>query len=58
MRIGVDLGGTKTESVLLDRNGKDIARKRVNTPRNDYAQIIQTIVELVHEMEQHSIIHL
>ena len=52
MRIGVDLGGTKTESILLDGNGKDIARKRVNTPRNDYAQIIQTIVELVHEMEQ------
>ena len=34
MQIGIDLGATKIESVLLDQNGKEILREREQTPNN------------------------
>jgi fructokinase len=34
MRIGIDLGGTKTEGIVLDAGGAEVARKRVPTPPN------------------------
>ncbi len=37
LRIGVDLGGTKIEAVALERGGRELARQRVPTPRDDYA---------------------
>ena len=51
MRIGIDLGGTKTEAILLSPTGNEIARKRVATPHNDYSGTVDTIVNLVREME-------
>ena len=32
-RIGVDLGGTKTEIIVLDENLNVMERKRVPTPK-------------------------
>ncbi len=46
-KIGVDLGGTKTEAILLDENLNVVERKRVSTPQNDYQEIINTISSLV-----------
>ena len=54
LRIGIDLGGTKTEAVLLTQAGHEIARKRVSTPRGDYSGTIDGIVNLVQEMESHT----
>ena len=34
MHIGIDLGGTKTESIIIDENGKEIERLRKDTPKN------------------------
>ncbi len=51
IRIGIDLGGTKTEGIALDRHGNQIARRRVATPRGDYAATLHTIVGLVGELE-------
>ena len=34
MQIGIDLGATKIEYVLLDDNNKEIKRGRVSTPEN------------------------
>ena len=50
-RIGVDLGGTKIEGLLLDSDGQERARHRVATPRNDYAATIGTIAGLVTKLE-------
>ncbi|HVT53651.1 MAG TPA: ROK family protein, partial [Dongiaceae bacterium] len=36
MRIGIDLGGTKIEILAIDRDGKELVRHRVATPRGDY----------------------
>ena len=51
MRIGIDLGGTKIEAILLDADGQERARIRQATPQGDYHGTIQTIIELVAELE-------
>ena len=46
-KIGIDLGGTKTESILLDENLIVLERKRISTPQSDYQEIVNTISSLV-----------
>ncbi len=50
-RIGVDLGGTKIEAVLLDAEGAIVRSLRAPTPRDDYTGTIETIRHLVAELE-------
>jgi fructokinase len=53
MRIGIDLGGTKTEIICLNEtNGKELYRQRVPTPHNDYKATIQNMAALVHGAEE------
>lgn len=54
MRIGVDLGGTKIEAVALD-GAREVRRKRIPTPRGDYAATIRAVVDLVREMGEGSV---
>lgn len=51
MRIGIDLGGTKIEALALGGDGRELKRIRVDTPRHDYAETLNTIVRLVHTLE-------
>ncbi|SFT40746.1 N-acetylglucosamine kinase [Kosakonia arachidis] len=46
MRIGIDLGGTKTEIIALGDRGEELFRHRQATPR-DYLQTIALIATLV-----------
>ena len=41
MQIGIDLGATKIEYVLLDNNNKEINRDRIPTPANYESTIIE-----------------
>ena len=50
MYIGVDLGGTKTECILLNDSGKEIDRLRKKTPKN-YNGTIDNICELINFLE-------
>ena len=51
VRIGIDLGGTKIEGILL--NGSDvILRLRIETPRDDYAATIEAVAALAETLEQ------
>lgn len=52
LRIGVDLGGSKIEVIALGRDGRELARRRVETPRHDYEATLRSIVELVDGLEQ------
>lgn len=52
MRIGIDLGGTKTEVIALSELGQQLFRHRLPTPREDYRQTIETIASLVEMAEQ------
>lgn len=47
MRIGIDLGGTKTEVIALSDQGEQLFRHRLPTPREDYRQTIENIATLV-----------
>jgi len=50
MRIGIDLGGTKIEGIALD-GSSEILRRRVPTPRDDYAATVRAIGALVASIE-------
>lgn len=51
MRIGIDLGGTKVEGIVLD--GEHILlRKRLVTPRGNPFKILQTIHSLIVQLEE------
>ena len=52
MRIGIDLGGTKTEVIALSDKGEQLFRHRVPTPRDDYQQTLENIIGLVQLAEQ------
>ncbi|WP_316977362.1 ROK family protein [Shumkonia mesophila] len=51
MRIGIDLGGTKIEGIVLDGDGRERARLRVPTPLGDYAATLAAIAALVDDLE-------
>ena len=51
-RIGVDLGGTKVEAILVGDDGTIEARERVATPRFDYDATIETIAKLVESFDR------
>lgn len=51
MRIGIDLGGTKTEIIALDGSGAEIYRKRTGTEPGSYPVIVANLAGLVTEAE-------
>lgn len=52
MHIGIDLGGTKIEVLLLDAQGKACFQQRLPTPQGQYHATLQTIQHLVQQAEQ------
>ena len=46
MRIGIDLGGTKTEAILIDEKGNKLYSKRILSEQN-YIGTIKDIANLV-----------
>lgn len=52
LRIGIDLGGSKIEIVVLADDGGELLRERVPTPRGDYAGTVAAIAGLVKSAEQ------
>jgi predicted NBD/HSP70 family sugar kinase len=55
LRIGVDLGGTKIEAIALDPAGREVFRKRVPSPRGDYAATVHTVKRLVDDAGEGSV---
>ncbi len=51
MRIGIDLGGTKTEAIALDEDGTELGRIREPTPRHDYDASIAQMAGMVQSLE-------
>jgi fructokinase len=50
VRIGIDVGGTKIEGLLLSNDGRESARLRVATP-TAYADVLAAIAALVKELD-------
>ena len=51
LRIGIDLGGTKIEGIALD-GSREVARLRIDTPRDDYGATVGAIVHVISEVER------
>ena len=51
-KLGVDLGGTKTEAILLDDSLNVLERKRIPTPKDNYSEIVDSISNLVLEVSR------
>ena len=47
MKIGVDLGGTKIEAIVLNEQGQALWRKRAATPQGNYEATIEAIKSLI-----------
>jgi fructokinase len=52
LRIGIDLGGTKIEGVVIDPVGALLARERVATPRDRYDETVAAVAGLVARLER------
>jgi fructokinase len=52
MRLGIDLGGTKTEIIAIDSDGAELLRRRVATPQDGYEPTVRAIASLVLEAER------
>lgn len=49
-KIGIDLGGTKTETILLDPDDGILYRKRIDTPKHQgYKAILNSTIQLITE---------
>ena len=51
MQIGIDLGATKIEFVLLEDNGNEIIREREKSP-TDYISTISSIAKIVNKLDE------
>lgn len=52
IRIGIDLGGTKTEIAAFDAGGSQLLRRREPTPSGDYDATLTLIARLVADAER------
>ncbi len=57
IRLGIDLGGTKIEGIVLDARGRTLARRRVATPREDYPATVAAVAGLVTALEHEAGAH-
>ena len=46
MQIGIDLGATKIEYVLLDNKNKELERNRQDTPKN-FSDTLKSIIDII-----------
>src|SRR5688500_18866941 len=53
-RIGIDLGGTKIETIALD-GSREVFRKRVAAPRGSYEATVATVASLVRDAGEGSV---
>ncbi len=51
MQVGIDVGATKIESVVLEENGNETHRSRTECPK-DYFTIIKTIKDIYFKLEK------
>ncbi|MDA7824589.1 ROK family protein, partial [Candidatus Pelagibacter sp.] len=50
MQVGIDVGATKIESVVLEKDGEEKHRSRILCPKN-YTQIITSIRDIHRQLE-------
>jgi len=51
VRIGIDLGGTKIEGIVLSDTGEVNEKLRVATPAADYEQTVASVCEVIQQLQ-------
>jgi len=51
MKLGIDLGGSKIESIVLNSSSEELFRKRLSTPKGDYSSTLHSIKTLIEQSE-------
>lgn len=51
MRIGIDLGGTKIEGLVLDNGGIERARLRMPTPAASYRDTLEGVLKMIGDLQ-------
>jgi fructokinase len=55
MKIGIDWGGTKIEAIAIDPlNGEELNRIRIDSPKNNYEEIISKVAGIIKEISNGS----
>ena len=49
MKVGIDLGGTKIEALVLDEQGQACWRERIATPQGNYSLTLEAIRSLINQ---------
>jgi len=52
MHLGIDLGGTKIEIIVMENDSTTLVRERCPTPQGDYQKTLDAICKLVNYTEQ------
>ena len=52
LKLGIDLGGTKIEIMVLNDQGEELIRERVSTPQGAYPKILKAIDGLIQGAEK------
>lgn len=52
LRLGIDLGGTKTEGIVLDAAGRELHRERIPTDASSYDAVLDGIARLYAGLRQ------
>lgn len=53
LHVGIDLGGTKTEAILLDHQGNELNRQRISTPRGHYQALLNHLCQFIDDFTRH-----
>lgn len=51
IRLGIDLGGTKIEGIVIDASGHERVRHRIDSPQSDYGATLDAITGLIATLE-------
>ncbi|MHC0467765.1 ROK family protein [Citrobacter sp. EBS8] len=52
MRLGLDIGGTKIEAVVIDNTGEIVYRERCVTPKQSYDDFFHAVTEMIAKARQ------
>jgi fructokinase len=52
LRLGIDLGGTKIEGIVLAHDGTEVARRRVASPQGSYEATLAALADLIGMLER------
>lgn len=50
LSMGLDIGGTKTEAVILDSTGKVLRTQRISTVKTDYRAFLASLVDFIQRL--------